>query len=109
MRIDPGEIWRWINGHGAGRFWALVLVAEELFRFIVTRVRKKHEAEVLKALQMGGSSPGWGMSEEQIAGQCGWEPRKARSALRRLAKAGRVREKDGRWYLNVGVARQVTG
>ncbi|HEV2387616.1 MAG TPA: hypothetical protein VGS20_10220 [Candidatus Acidoferrales bacterium] len=99
MRINPGDAWRWITGHKASGFWAVFLAGEELARLFVTRARKRDEAEIFKVLRMGGSGPAWGMTEEQVAMQCGWEPKKARAALQRLAKAGQVREKDQRWYL----------
>jgi hypothetical protein len=35
----------------------------------------------------------------QVAEQWGWEPKRARSALKRLQKSGEARQDDGRWYL----------
>lgn len=98
MRIGPDDLWRWLNGRASGDVAAAALVAEVVLHRFVLRARRKLESEVLDALGMGGGT-GWGLTEDQVAGQRGWEPKKARAVLRRLERRGRVRQADGRWFL----------
>lgn len=104
MRIDPVDLWRWLSGRGSQDVAAAALLGEVVVHRFVLRARRKAESMVLDALGMGGSGSGWGLTDEQVAGQHGWEPKKARSALRRLQRKGRVREAQGRWYLASGTA-----
>jgi hypothetical protein len=104
MRVDLGQALHWITGSGSADFGAVVAFAAHGF---ILRTRRKDEAKVLDTLRMGGSGTGWGLTDEQVAGQKGWEPKKARSALRRLRRKGQVRESEGRWYLgSAGASRE---
>jgi hypothetical protein len=98
MRIDPDDLWRWLNGRASGDIAAAALLFEFVVHRFIRGARRKLESKVLDALGMGGGA-GWGLTEDQVAGQHGWEPKKARSVLRRLERRGRVRQADGRWYL----------
>ena len=97
MPFSPAQAWHWITGHGSGDVATAAAMAEVVVHRFVLRTRRKNEAKVLDTLRLGGK--GWSLSDEQVAGQQGWEPRKARSALKRLEKKGKVHQADGRWYL----------
>jgi hypothetical protein len=97
LPISPAEALKWITGHASGDVATSAALAEIVVHRFVLRTRRKDEAKVLDTLRMGGK--GWSLSEEQVAGQNGWEPKKARSALKRLEKKGKVHQADGRWYL----------
>ncbi len=99
MRIDLAQAWRWITGRGSADFATTVALAEVVVHRFILRARRKDEARVLETLRMGGNGAGWSLTDEQVAGQQGWEPKKVRSALKRLEKKGKVHLADGRWYL----------
>ena len=99
MPINPAEALKWITGHASGDVASSAALAEIVVHRFVLRTRRKNEAKVLDALRMGGTGTGWGLTDDQVAGQHGWEPKKARSALKRLERKGQVRQADGRWYL----------
>jgi len=99
MRIDLAQAWRWITGSGSGDVATAAALTEVVVHRFILRTRRKDEAKVLDTLRTGGSGTGWSLTDEQVAGQQGWEPKKARSALRRLQRKGQVREAEGRWYL----------
>jgi hypothetical protein len=97
LPFNPAQAWHWITGSGSGDVAIAAAMAEVVVHRFIRRTRRKIEAKVLDTLRMGGK--GWNLSDEQVAGQQGWEPKKARSALKRLAKKGKVHQADGRWYL----------
>jgi hypothetical protein len=87
LPISPAEALKWITGHASGDVATSAALAEIVVHRFVLRTRRKDEAKVLDTLRMGGK--GWSLSEEQVAGQNGWEPKKARSALKRLEERQR--------------------
>jgi hypothetical protein len=97
LPINPAQVWRWVSGHGSGDVATAAAMAEVVVHRFILRTRRKVETKVLDTLRVGGK--GWSLSDEQVAGQNGWEPKKARSALKRLEKKGKVHQADGRWYL----------
>ncbi|MDE3137068.1 MAG: hypothetical protein KGL59_10875 [Acidobacteriota bacterium] len=96
--MNPGEAWRWITGHGSGEVATAAAMAEIVVHRFVRRTRQKDETKVLDTLRMGSGNSGWSLTEEQVAGQQGWEPKKARATLKRLERKGKVYQSEGRWY-----------
>lgn len=93
------EAWRWFSGNPEGGVLATAVALAEPAMWLVTHVRHRLDSGVLDLLREAAGNSGIGFGEDQIAGQSGAEPRKVRSALRRLEKRGRVRQQDGRWYV----------
>ncbi len=99
MAVSFSHAWHWIGGAGV----AGAAVAEEILRALFHHARNRDKRKAREALEKAGGRGGVGLMDFQVAEQWGWEPKRARSALKRLQKAGQARETDGRWYLTGAV------
>jgi hypothetical protein len=99
VAIPFGNAWHWLGGAGV----AGAAVAEEILRALFHRARNRDKRKAREALEKVGGRGGVGLMDFQVAEQWGWEPKRARSALKRLQKSGEARQDDGRWYLTGAV------
>ncbi len=95
MAVSFGHAWHWIAGSGV----AGLAVGEEILRALIRHARNRDKKKAREALEKGGGRAGVGLMDFQVAEQWGWDAKRARSALKRLQKAGDAHESEGRWYL----------
>lgn len=97
MGISIHDAWAWVGKAGVPG----VIALEEGARALIRHTRRRDIKRAHQALEKSG--PGVGSMDFQVAEQWGWDVKKAQSVLRRLEKAGKAYQYDGRWYLSGAV------